>query len=60
MTPSLLRTFAMTPNVGSDLNAYEALGAGVTEWEVAPTWSVAPGAGYVVVSEEIHDGVSSQ
>ena len=51
--------FAMTPSVGSDLNAYERLGAGVVEWEVSPTWSVAPGAGYVVVSEEIHDGVSA-
>ena len=52
--------FALTPGVGGDLNGYERLGAGVAEWEVAPTWSVAPGAGYTVVSEEIHDGISSQ
>lgn len=42
----------------NDLNGFEALGAGVTEWDVRPTWSAAPGAGYVLLSETIHDGIN--
>jgi len=44
--------------LSNDLNGYEPLGAGVVEWQVLPTWSTAPGAGYSVVCEEIHDGVA--
>jgi hypothetical protein len=46
--------FALT----NDLNGYEPLGAGVIEWQVLPTWTTAPGAGYSMVCEEIHDGVA--
>jgi hypothetical protein len=42
---------------GGDLNAYERLGPGVVEWDVRPTWTTAPGAGYTVICEEIHDGI---
>jgi hypothetical protein len=42
---------------GGDLNAYERLGPNVVEWDVRPTWTVAPGAGYTVVCEEVHDGI---
>lgn len=43
--------------LSNDLNGYEPLGAGVVSWDVRPTWSGAPGAGYVLVTEEIHDGI---
>jgi len=45
--------------LSNDLNGYEALGRGVIEWDVRPLWSVAPGAGYTLISEEIHDGVNA-
>lgn len=44
--------------LSNDLNGYEPLGAGVVEWDVRPTWTTAPGAGYSMVCEEIHDGVA--
>jgi len=44
--------------LSNDLNGYERLGAGVVEWDVRPTWGVAPGAGYALLCEEIHDGVA--
>lgn len=44
-------------DLANDLNGYEELGQGVREWNVKPNWSVAPGAGYFIVSEEIWDDV---
>lgn len=45
-------------SLSNDLNGYEPLGAGVIEWDVRPTWTTAPGAGYSMLCEEIHDGVA--
>ncbi len=51
-------TMASIPfDLANDLNGYEELGSGVREWMVKPNWSVAPGAGYFIVSEEIWDDV---
>ena len=51
--------FAAMPSANADdLNGFEALGAGVTEWLVVPNWSAAEGAGYVLICEEIHDGIN--
>jgi hypothetical protein len=44
--------------LSNDMNGYERLGAGVVEWDIRPTWTAAPGAGYTLLCEEIHDGVA--
>ncbi len=44
-------------DLSNDLNGYEELGPAVREWSIKPNWSVAPGAGYFIVSEEIWDDI---
>lgn len=49
--------FSVPFDLANDLNGYEELGNAVREWNVKPSWSVAPGAGFFIVTEEIWDDV---
>jgi hypothetical protein len=43
-------------DLNNDLNGMERLGPDVS-WVIRPTWTVAPGVGYTIIAEEVHDGI---
>ena len=45
-------------DLSNDLNCYEMLGPGVRDWDVELNSAVAPGAGTVILSEEVHTTIA--
>jgi len=45
-------------DLSNDLNCYEMLGLNVRDWEVKLNSAVAPGAGTVILSEEVHTSIA--